>query len=87
MDWQTTKKVLMLVGVLFTAILAEHYIERVEAQESSPKEIAPYKFAELPHGSEVYKIVHQGCELFVVENYTMSHGAVTAAITTGRGCK
>jgi hypothetical protein len=31
------------------------------------QEVAPYKFADLPHG-RIYKAVHQGCELFIVES-------------------
>lgn len=54
------------------------------------QEIAPYKFADLPHG-RIYKAVHEGCELFIVENdFLPEHGVVTQhqySISTGRGCR
>jgi hypothetical protein len=54
-------------------------------------EVKPYAFAELPHG-RIYKAVHEGCELWIVEsdfdtdyhNRTTQH---TYSVTAGRGCK
>lgn len=80
--------VVATIALIILVIAAERGIEKSEAQ--SPKDIAPYKIAELPEGSVVYKLVHQGCELFVVERYhvELKYGnAVAASITTGRGCK
>jgi hypothetical protein len=52
------------------------------------KEIAPYKFADLPHG-RIYKAVHEGCELYIVESeWTTGAGLnETYQVATGRGCK
>jgi hypothetical protein len=53
------------------------------------QEVKPYVFAELPHG-RIYKTVHEGCELYVVENDFYTYGARDQhqyAITSGRGCK
>jgi hypothetical protein len=53
------------------------------------QEVKPYTFAELPHG-RIYKTVHEGCELYVVENDFYTYGARDQhqyAITSGRGCK
>lgn len=56
------------------------------------QDIPPYEFAHIPvefHAVDVkvYKVVHQGCELFVATNGAMGHEAASIAITTGRGCK
>jgi hypothetical protein len=47
------------------------------------EEVKPYVFADLPNG-RIYKAVHEGCELFIVE---AGPSAYTYAIATGRGCK
>ena len=71
------------------------YIARhpVQAQESN--EVAPYKFADLPHG-RIYKAIHQGCEIFIVENDVqlpggnygvLSYPQHSYAVATGRGCR
>ena len=36
---------------------------------------------------EVYKMVHEGCELYIAQTKVSVNGASTVAITTGRGCK
>jgi len=58
---------------------------------SKEDEITPYAFAELPHGGTIYKAVHEGCELFIVEGYERIAGSGdygrSYAIATGRGCK
>ena len=56
------------------------------------QEVAPYEFAHIPvefHTIDVkvYKVVHQGCEIFVATNSAMGHEAASVAIATGRGCK
>lgn len=72
-----------LIGI--AAILLTMLLWPSSAQEN--QEVAPYAFAHLPHGI-VYKTVHQGCELFIVESVSYPYGQqVTYAITTGRGCK
>ena len=56
---------LALLGlVLFVSTLALIY-RPVHAQNN--REVAPYKFADLPYG-RIYKSVHEGCELFIVES-------------------
>jgi hypothetical protein len=65
---------------------------RVNASEFN--EVKPYVFAELPHG-RIYKTVHEGCELYVVESdvtipsgqYGMPFGTEVYSITAGKGCK
>jgi hypothetical protein len=62
-----------------------------EASTVEVQEVKPYVFADLPHG-RIYKTVHEGCELYIVENdyeagpgtYNYQHAY---AITAGRGCK
>lgn len=80
-----------LVLFILTAITAVISVERSHAQEAN--EAKPYVFADLPHG-RIYKAVHQGCEIFVVESdinipagsYGMANGQHAYSITTGRGC-
>jgi hypothetical protein len=60
---------------------------------SAQSDIAPYRFAVLdsPNGYKVYvyKVVHQGCELFVAvgAEYGYAQGGASPSITTGRGCR
>lgn len=55
----------------------------VEAQDKQ-SDVAPYLVSNGIQNADVYKLVHQGCELFVV----VGHGAPwTVAVATGRGCK
>lgn len=60
------------------------------AKADGLQDVAPYEFGKTPDGTKIYKAVHQGCELFIAENYKfqMNHGdAIAVSITTGRGCK
>jgi hypothetical protein len=55
------------------------------------QEVKPYVFAELPHG-RIYKTVHEGCELYIVENDMQTDYRNIAeqhiyAIAAGRGCR
>jgi hypothetical protein len=55
------------------------------------QEVKPYVFANLPHG-RIYKTVHEGCELYIVENDMQTDYRNIAdqhiySIATGRGCK
>ena len=80
-------KVVVLVEVLLVVVLIFATHKAVKAQEV--KEVKPYAFAELPNGTHVYKLVHEGCELYVAQNYVgqINHAdSVGIAITTGRGC-
>jgi hypothetical protein len=63
--------------------------ETVRAMEN--QEVKPYVFAELPHG-RIYKTVHEGCELYIVENDMTGTAGQNAyehfySISSGRGCK
>jgi len=84
---------LAFLWMLVCIALAIHFGQRslVHAQET--QEVKPYVFAELPHG-RIYKTVHEGCELFIVETrsdwemaYRDTNSTYNYAITTGRGCK
>jgi hypothetical protein len=77
--------VVALVDVLCVHIYAKH----VRADEEQ-REVAPYKFADLPHG-RIYKAVHEGCELFISEGQMRVTGAADSGyfytVATGRGCR
>jgi hypothetical protein len=61
--------------------------------QSQGQEVKPYVVAELPNGSKLYKLVHQGCELFYVAGSVghtgelMKEWNTPVALTTGRGCR
>lgn len=77
--------VVLLVQLVLVCVFG---YKGVKAQEI--KEVRPYAFAELPNGTIVYKTVHEGCELYIAQNYVgqLNHAdSVSVAITTGRGCK
>jgi hypothetical protein len=81
--WRTLAVLAVLVG-------ASLMLPGPKAQ--SAQEVAPYEFAHIPvefHAVDVkvYKVVHQGCEIFVATNGAMGHEAASIAIATGRGCK
>jgi len=89
------KAVIGALALVGSAILFGLGMREAKAQTVEQQEVKPYVFAELPHG-RIYKTVHEGCELFIVE--TESHGTMsggsfatfeghTYAIATGRGCK
>lgn len=89
-----SRKTELVILFIFALIVAgaffvnEHQLRTVEAQ--SPQEVAPYVFATTPDGTNVFKMVHQGCELFLAERHKseIKYGdAVSVSITTGRGCK
>ena len=80
-----------LIGLLVVTICicALVIAEKVHAQTKlEQQEVAPYEFAELPDANnvKVYKLVHQGCEIFVVYHKEWKY-ADTVGIATGRGCK
>lgn len=56
------------------------------AQESVNYQVPIYKIADTPSLS-VYKMVNQGCELYVALGFGGGYAATTVAITTARGCK
>jgi cbb3-type cytochrome oxidase cytochrome c subunit len=66
----------------------------VTAAAQETEEVKPYVFAELPHG-RIYKAVHEGCEIFIVESdiaipggqSAQRYGTTAYSIATGRGCK
>lgn len=59
------------------------FYKAVNAQEPK-REIQPYAFADVEENVRVYKVVHEGCELYIVVN---NNGHDSVGITTGRGCK
>jgi hypothetical protein len=79
----------IIVFALVAGLIYDRVAQRLHAQERQ-EEIPPYKFADLPHG-RIYKAVHEGCELFIVEGEMRVSGADDAghfyAIATGRGCR
>jgi hypothetical protein len=60
---------------------------------AAQSDVAPYRIASLrsPNGNEVYvyKLVHQGCELFVAvgDEWGYISGGASSSIATGRGCR
>jgi hypothetical protein len=82
------KVAFFVAGGLLTLALGSQ--RRVQAQ--AQQEVEPYEFAHIPvpfHTVDVkvYKMVHQGCEIYVTTNSAMGHEAASIAIATGRGCK
>ncbi len=79
--------VIVIVGSFGFFIFKDYRFRSVEAQ--SPQEVAPYLFATAGE-TKVFKLVHQGCELFVAENIHWQANrsdSVGVSITAGRGCK
>jgi hypothetical protein len=76
---------LFLGGVSCGILMARQYDRPVHAD--SPQEVAPYKVTDIPQegGLKLYKLVHQGCELFVLHQYNGHDDSI--ALATGRGCK
>lgn len=56
------------------------------AQEPANYNVPLYKVGE-GQSLEVYKLVNQGCELYVALGFGGGYAATTVAITTARGCK
>jgi hypothetical protein len=78
--------VVMLLAI--AALLTLQWAKRTHADDS-PKEVKPYLVGETPGATKIYKLVHQGCEIFIAENFPIQFQptAVSVSITTGRGCK
>lgn len=81
---------LLVISAFYALIFKEEKVQAQQPDDRSKTEVAPYKFADLPHG-RIYKAVHEGCELFIVEtdnDTTMSSGhGFTYSVTAARGCK
>lgn len=80
-------KILWATVALELAVLLMFAV-RIAANDEQP-DVKPYKFAQIDGSNrkvELYKTVHQGCELFVAIN-TDGGYEYPVAITTGRGCK
>ena len=78
--------ILVLTAIIITAIL---FVDSTKAQ--SKQEIAPYQFAEFSVSQQltdgqVYKAVHEGCELYIAV-VGKNGQSPSVSITTGRGCK
>jgi len=78
---------LAYTGLCWTAIRTV----RQGVQAQSKQEVAPYQFAtfgvsqQLTDG-QVYKAVHEGCELYIAV-VGKNGQSPSVSITTGRGCK
>ena len=83
-------KGLAVVGTLLLLYATIFSKNRTHADDQ--QEVKPYVFAELPHG-RIYKTVHEGCELFIVESDipTLANQPGEQfhhyGIATGRGCR
>lgn len=71
-------------------VLVFGFILIVPSKAQDQLEVAPYQFATIPvemfsKDVKVYKVVHQGCELFV--SVTTGVRDNHSSIATGRGCK
>jgi hypothetical protein len=83
-------RIIFSVLCLCAAYLWWFFSHYAHAHAMEYQEVKPYAFAELPHGT-IYKTVHEGCELYIVETNndradSMGKG-FTYSITAGRGCK
>lgn len=63
-----------------------------QAAPQAAQEVQPYEFAHVPvafHDVDVkvYKMVHEGCEIYIATNSAVAYQAASLAIATGRGCK
>jgi hypothetical protein len=90
---QATKNLLSfafaIAGLFLIFFVASRAADKASAMEN--QEVKPYVFAELPHG-RIYKTVHEGCELYIVETETKVHPqnfypSHFYSIAIGRGCK
>jgi hypothetical protein len=87
-----TRKLKLFLTVPFLIVLGVVAASRI-SEAQSPQEIKPYQVGEVgvPFHMQpvtIYKLVHQGCEVFIAVNGTISgKEAASVAIATGRGCK
>lgn len=82
-------KQLLWRGLILVLVGTAVWLSAKKAKAETTQEVAPYLVG-TAGSTKVYKLVHQGCEIFVAENYQfqMNHGdAVAAGIATGRGCQ
>lgn len=71
-----------ILGIIIMFLCA--YCDGPSTEAQAPSEVKPYAFADIP-GGEVYKLVHEGCELYIVLDSAYNNPSVS--ITTGHGCK
>lgn len=60
-------------------------------QPESAKDFPPYKFAEIPDESGMYKMVYQGCEIFIAVGGSTGELSFksyprSVSVSTGRNC-
>lgn len=82
----------LLIAALLLILGGLAMDKAAQAQAQTQQDVKPYEFAAIPvpfHTVDVkvYKMVHQGCEIYITTNSAMGHEAASIAIATGRGCK
>lgn len=83
--WARWNMGIVLLLIIVTLIGAIAIVARAQSSaEVAPYEVGDIKTPLIGHVA-VYKVAHQGCELFVVIGNGIHE--YTTAITTGRGCK
>lgn len=78
----------LIVTVILLIVACLIAIGYLEAQ--TPTEIKPYEFSFIENNGNrihVYKMVHEGCEIFVASGDPYNGSPPSVAITTGRSCK
>lgn len=83
MNYRQSVTLALLILLAFTVVCWIAVSEHRPVQAQSVQEVPPYKFADLPHG-RIYKAVHEGCELYIVESNLSLQVPEQYAITTGR---
>jgi hypothetical protein len=78
---------LAMVAAIIACVIGTVKTSTVSAQAQSSQEVAPYIFAKLTTDTVIYKAVHEGCELYIVESDAYIGKNPEVAIATGRGCK
>lgn len=83
---------IVLVGCCVLMVALNRAEVQANQEPPAPQEIAPYQFAEIKSNAilvagsiKIYKVVHQGCEIFIATPASYREGNV--AIATGRGCR
>lgn len=79
--------VFLCASLLYFSVLGKRAEAREAQKDAQNQEVAPYKVSELPAEPGVFKLVHQGCEIFVVHDNRSWHKENSVGIALGRGCK
>jgi hypothetical protein len=86
MKWQVVLVwVMVVLIVLFIVVDLITTVGRELRAQEMTRDVPPYEIGRVGSTGRVFKMVYQGCELFIVEGHV--YGSDTAyAIATGRGC-